>query len=979
MVVSAPDGQQASLPVTVSIALPKISSISLFPQTVYNTFEGDITFTADSTDTLSWVGIDSSGMMAFGTNFFDHNVYSNDNKTVSSIFQLTNRPADLGMVLFYASTGSSQRYLPLFLTSDPSLCELKGAVKLLDNVFEEIFDLEFYDPATGSKVFSRQLFLMHGNLEFHVGGIPLGTYKLRIVPQGGNAKPQWYPNAEEVAGAAMVPCTAGQVGPIYFFLRGYPTISLGGTVKEGGNTYPGVGIEGATVETVNTSGVFTQTAGNGDFLLTGIKAGEPFSLKITKTGYTPTYSATYSSTVNMQAWLAFSLFPEGQLASWGVTAGNGMIIGRVAQSSDPTAFVAGATVGAVNAADPQSSFPVVYRQQDGTFGGTMTLDTGVFAVLNVPDGTTVRLTAYQSGWSFYPAPASVTVHGGGVSEESFLGAPGLPTISFTGSVTDMNDQPVSGSVIEQVGTPSNNTTSSPSGSFTLGNLQAGTPFHLKIIKDTYAPTYTANMGSTANMTSSAPFTLFPANQLTTWGIQAGNGIIRSRVVGQTGAFVGGATVTAQSQMGQSYMVCYDDTCSGLTSTDPATGRYVIKNVLAGDVVTVKAQKEAWVFDTRVFNTHAGGISQGRINGQYNPDAAAIRSGFANAITAINNKDLTTFATYISQSYLDSGENKGQFLAEVEEMVNDPAFRPMVYEIMSLEILGDHAVLSVVWDGMEIERLVFRKEGTAWLMYGNQRKHDISSWSGHQGNSFWFGFHVDDEAAAIQSVTVTGPGLATPLSLVFNEQQGQWQSWTVESPYQNLGPQFEGTPPPTPVTYTVTVTDKATPSSPVPYTEQINNYVMFTPTRGTPVYGQTVSGSPLVFTWSGPGVPQGHAFYVELNGSNGFHWHSENIPLSVTAYTYDGPPLVAGNYDYVVQVRDFEGNFCMIWTPFRYVVKGDVSSDGKADLADVILSLQVVTGHTLPQAPNLEGDVNGDGRIGMEEALYILQRLSELRQ
>ena len=48
------------------------------------------------------------------------------------------------------------------------------------------------------------------------------------------------------------------------------------------------------------------------------------------------------------------------------------------------------------------------------------------------------------------------------------------------------------------------------------------------------------------------------------------------------------------------------------------------------------------------------------------------------------------------------------------------------------------------------------------------------------------------------------------------------------------------------------------------------------------------------------------------------------------------------------------------------------------LADAVLALQVVAGLE-PSAPvYLDADVNGDGKIGLDEAIYILQDVAGLR-
>jgi hypothetical protein len=63
--------------------------------------------------------------------------------------------------------------------------------------------------------------------------------------------------------------------------------------------------------------------------------------------------------------------------------------------------------------------------------------------------------------------------------------------------------------------------------------------------------------------------------------------------------------------------------------------------------------------------------------------------------------------------------------------------------------------------------------------------------------------------------------------------------------------------------------------------------------------------------------------------------------------------------------------------FAIVLKGDVNADGKVDLTDAILSLQVLSG-LAPDNINPAADVNGDGKIGMAEAIYVMQKVAGLR-
>ena len=59
-----------------------------------------------------------------------------------------------------------------------------------------------------------------------------------------------------------------------------------------------------------------------------------------------------------------------------------------------------------------------------------------------------------------------------------------------------------------------------------------------------------------------------------------------------------------------------------------------------------------------------------------------------------------------------------------------------------------------------------------------------------------------------------------------------------------------------------------------------------------------------------------------------------------------------------------------------MVKGDVNGDGQVDLADAILSLQVLSG-LVPDYINPVADVNSDTKIGMAEAIHAMQKTAGL--
>ena len=54
-----------------------------------------------------------------------------------------------------------------------------------------------------------------------------------------------------------------------------------------------------------------------------------------------------------------------------------------------------------------------------------------------------------------------------------------------------------------------------------------------------------------------------------------------------------------------------------------------------------------------------------------------------------------------------------------------------------------------------------------------------------------------------------------------------------------------------------------------------------------------------------------------------------------------------------------------------LAKGDVNGSGVADLADVILSLQVAGGMTPAGIVHKEADINNDQKVGIPEAVWIM--------
>jgi hypothetical protein len=118
----------------------------------------------------------------------------------------------------------------------------------------------------------------------------------------------------------------------------------------------------------------------------------------------------------------------------------------------------------------------------------------------------------------------------------------------------------------------------------------------------------------------------------------------------------------------------------------------------------------------------------------------------------------------------------------------------------------------------------------------------------------------------------------------------------------------------------------------------------------------------------------------------FLWESdEDIPEEATAVDLKSPfydptsGLEYGTtYYWQVTAKNVMGETeSPVWSfTTESIIKGDLYSDREVNLADAIAGLQAISG--IDRILNRRADVNDDGRIGLEEAVYALQVVSELK-
>lgn len=189
--------------------------------------------------------------------------------------------------------------------------------------------------------------------------------------------------------------------------------------------------------------------------------------------------------------------------------------------------------------------------------------------------------------------------------------------------------PVSGATLSLENFASVKSDTGTDGTVTLSGLPADRFVMFKLSKDGFIPFYSQNVNLNGTVDATAhPFLLYSKADLADWNMVPGKSVFAIRVLDASGNPVSGATVSAFGSKGPEHPYTVDYTADGTTfdgSVTGASGLAVIRNVDAGDYVTLAAQKSNWTFSNTTVMAYVDSMSQGAIMGNLTAPPPAISS------------------------------------------------------------------------------------------------------------------------------------------------------------------------------------------------------------------------------------------------------------------------------------------------------------------------------------------------------------------
>lgn len=303
----------------------------------------------------------------------------------------------------------------------------------------------------------------------------------------------------------------------------------------------------------------------------------------------------------------------------------------------------------------------------------------------------------------------------------------------------------------------------------------------------------------------------------------------------------------------------------------------------------------------------------------NDDIAAIRTGFAAAKTAYDSGDLSTFAAFMAETYLENGYDKQHELVNLQQEWQEETQRNSNLELVDITfndaktIATARMVGTSTWtennaiytEKMYDEMMYFVKVSGLWKYNGNQQKSDIR-WhlaiqkfeqsATSSTTTYRVGMEVEEAPASypISSVTVAGPA-GVNYTLTNTDDDEYWYS-------RDMYMEEE-------LTRTPVVGDKYTFT--VNYEDGTSETKVFTvmavpaltakfPVVTAPVTNATISGDTFTFSWTNVTAehkfPRAYDIYLWTDAQNSSLFDRFGVGLDQSTLLFPTTGLKDGTYN-----------------------------------------------------------------------------------
>lgn len=810
---------------------------------------------------------------------------------------------------------------------------------------------------------------------------------------------------------------------------GVQTISYSDAVKD----EKGRPVVGATVEVVGSNPPLqTITDGSGTFTISGIPAGQTFSLKITMPGYLPTYSSNLKATGNVTVLdRAFSLYTAAEVAGWGLTAGKGVIVGMVKDGQDPARAGIGGVV--VTAQGGSKSYTVTYRDDVGNVRTDRTYGNGQYVVLNVDAGDTVTVTARKASWDF---PTRVfVVQADSVSQR---GLPGNRTMAGTwGDQTQghMNASGIGGSAMWYAesgtltftdnavpgtgGTAQDAYTRNENGSLTTGTASFTYASPVRNADGSYTVNVTGNSSKPLHLSISEDGNIAFADEPGSVALGMLVRIDPSKTYGNidlSGTYYGigyeyNANPVAPVDGGSGGGNGANMAISNLTSFNGAGSYTYLGRANSDGIIWTDNQQTttrqysvagngAISIQNSAFRGYlAGNGNVGLGGGAYVSNAQSWMSYIflKKADRIYSTADLA--GKWVLAAFGDHADGVGgtDVHADTGVSICDAAgicnvtvntlhsdgsttssFLPLTFTVNAdgsfVNAPGSTVPTGAIGNNgkMMIWNRSFDNTSERTIVVAIKVANAVMS---PINNNIWSGTH-HDVTGYYADFVVADPNHALTSVTVAGPGITGAQNLVYRSDagaWWTIPQPLIGTTPPVDTFYSLTLTDGAGNQAIVQ--QRISGGVAALATNLLPV--GDVTGK---ITFSFTGIAGADGYLVHMFDANGnMVWQSGKV--LATSIPYAGPPLTAGSYNYLV--HSWMGNNTSIakasfnYAPPVQYPAGDVNHDKLVNLADALIALKAVAGLGV-QNVFVDGDVNNDGLIGRPEALFVMQALAGLR-